>query len=82
MLGKRGESVLDLGEQLIHEGQLVILLISDHGNKTRVVHLDQCLSVILHILLEEGCDQKSLRTAIEVVQQSVQFLTQSLLGTT
>lgn len=36
--------------------------------------------MILHILLKEGSDQESLRATVQVVQQSVQFLTESLLG--
>ena len=38
LLGKGGEGVLDFGEELIHQGEFIVLLVLNHGNHTRILH--------------------------------------------
>ena len=43
LLGKGGEGVLDFGEELIHQGEFVVLLVLNHRNHTRILHHNQGL---------------------------------------
>lgn len=57
LLGKGGESILDFGEELIHQGELIILLVLYHRNHTRILHHNQGLCMILYVFFHEGGNQ-------------------------